>query len=527
MLCKTRPVRDEERSVTEGGPSPAQHDALASVFNVSDLITYQANVRPGAVALVQPVPSRRTLTWSQLETRVSAVASGLAAYGLVAGHRVALRAPNSIEFVIAYFAALRAGFVAVPMNPESSEPELQTMLADSGARVLLSAGRADVPGIRTLSLTEQGLTRIAAGATGPVLSPPDRESLAVLLYTAGTSGDPKAAMLSHRALLSHVEHLLPYGVVTEQTVVLALLPLFHVFGLNAVLGSWALAGATLVIEDGMDDLLSIIVEERVTFLPVAPAVIYRLLQQEDLTGSLVGIATVVSGAAPLPSALGAALTERTGLRVDQGYGLTEAAPGVTVTLGGAILGPGHVGRALPGVDLRIGDGSDQSEPAEIWIRGDNLFSGYWPDGRDGPDRDGWFASGDIGYLSHGELFLVDRARELIIVNGFNVYPAEVENAIREVPGVDAVAVIGRAYQRTGEQVVAFVAGTGVTEQQIVEHCAWRLARFKRPAEVHLVAELPRGATGKVKKGELRQLMSAPDLHDDLKGDEGAGHGGER
>jgi long-chain acyl-CoA synthetase len=164
---------------------------------------------------------------------------------------------------------------------------------------------------------------------------------------------------------------------------------------------------------------------------------------------------------------------------------------------------------LPGVDVRIGDGREESEPAEIWIRGDNLFSGYWPDGQDGPGPDGWFATGDIGYLTDGELVLVERARELILVNGFNVYPAEVESVIREVSGVEAVAVVGRPDDRSGEQVIAFVVGTGLTAELILEHCTERLARFKRPVEVRLLDALPQGATGKIKKGALRQLVSTP------------------
>jgi long-chain acyl-CoA synthetase len=237
--------------------------------------------------------------------------------------------------------------------------------------------------------------------------------------------------------------------------------------------------------------------------------LYRLLEHDDdLAEGLATVRTVVSGAAPLSPDLSATFTERTGLRVQQGYGLTEASPGVTVTFGSSTTGPGHVGAALPGVEIRIGDGSDETEPAEIWIRGANLFSGYWPDGAGGPGPDGWFPTGDIGYLAAGELVLVDRARELIIVNGFNVYPAEVEGVIREVPGVADVAVLGRPDERSGERVVAFLAGTGITEEEILEHCRQRLARFKRPVAVHLLDELPRGATGKIRRGSLRQLLSS-------------------
>jgi long-chain acyl-CoA synthetase len=505
-LCNTRPVREQEEPTAGAAASPTSSGTGQPFTNLADLLIYQANVRPDAVAVVQPVPSRRSLTWSELEARVGAVASGLAAHGLVAGHRVALLGPNSIEFVVAYFAVLRAGFVCVPINPEATDDELHTMLVDSGARMLLNAATVQVGGVPRLPLTEAGLARLAAEGSGSVLSPPDREALAVLLYTAGTSGDPKAAMLTHRALLSHLEHLQGYDIVDEESVVLALLPLFHVFGLNAVLGSWVMAGARLVLEAGFENMLAIIADEHVTNLPVAPAVLYRLLQEDDLAASLGSVRTVISGAAPLMASLGAAFSERTGLRVEQGYGLTEASPGVTVTLGSESTAPGSVGRPLPGVEVRIGDGSDEGEPGEIWIRGKNLFSGYWTDGHGGPDADGWFATGDIGYLRDGELFLVDRARELIIVNGFNVYPAEVENAIREVPGVDSAAVVGRPAGRSGEEVVAFASGTGISAAQISEHCAARLARFKRPAEVHVVDELPRGATGKIRKGALRQLI---------------------
>lgn len=145
----------------------------------------------------------------------------------------------------------------------------------------------------------------------------------------------------------------------------------------------------------------------------------------------------------------------------------------------------------------------------FWVRGDNLFSGYWPDGHDGVDQDGWFATGDIGYLDGGELFLVDRARELIIVSGFNVYPAEVEEVIREVAGVELVAVVGSSEDRVGELVIAFVVGSA-TEEEIRQHCSVRLARFKQPAEIHRVEALPRGATGKIKKGALRRLLATPE-----------------
>jgi long-chain acyl-CoA synthetase len=475
--------------------------------NLADLVTRQEETQPGNVGLVQPRPVRRTMTWAELEGRIDAVAAGLAAHGLVAGHRVAICGPNSIEFVVAYFATLRAGYVAVPINPDSTAAELRAMINDCGARVLFTAARQPLDNVHQIPLTAAGLDELSDVAALPLSSPRDPEALAVLLYTAGTSGEPKAAMLSHRALLSHLQSVASFEILDSESVVLAMLPLFHVFGLNAVLGSWVASGARLVIMDGFDGFAEVLAAEHITNVPLAPPVLARILDDEQAIAALGSVTTVVSGAAPLPVDLRDQFTAHTGHRVDQGYGLTEAAPGVSATLGGEVLGHGHVGRPLPGVELRIGDGAEPTEPGEIWIRGDNLFSGYWPDGHGGPGELGWFPTGDIGYLLDGELFLVDRARELIIVNGFNVYPAEVEEAIGELPGVDSVAVVGRSSRRTGEQVVAFVTGTSLSVETINDYCAGRLAKFKRPSLVQLVDELPRGITGKVRKGVLRSMLS--------------------
>lgn len=500
LLCDTRPVQQPERLV------PVVSNPAAP-SNLAQLITSWARLKPDKVALVQPGAERRNLTWGELDSIIDGVSSGLAAQGLVAGQRVCLCGPNSIELVVAYFAVLRAGFVAVPVNPDLSEAELRTVVAATGVRVLLGPTTPVIEGVSVLALDAASVAALGSAGTSPVISPRDAEALAVLVQTAGTSGDPKVVMLPHRALVAHLENVAPLGVIEPATVVLAVLPMFGIFGLNAVVGGWAMGGATLVILDGFpDDILTVIVDEGVDNLPLAPAMLYRLLHHENLGTGLPGVRTVVSGAAPLPTALADAFVRRTGLRVDQGYGLTEAGPGVAATLGGELLGPGHVGRVLPGVSVRIGVGEDDSEPAEISVRGDNLFTGYWPDGRGGPDPDGWFATGDIGYLRDGELFLVDRARDLMMVNGFHVYPAEVEDVIAELPEVLSVAVIGRSAGARGDQVVAFVVGPGIEPSTVRQHCAARLAKFKQPAEVHVVTDLPRGATGKIKKGSLRALL---------------------
>ncbi len=385
--------------------------------------------RGDAEALVEPGPDRRGIGWAALDAQVDAVAAGFADLGLVAGQRVGLRGPNSIEFVVGYLAILRAGLVAVPLDPDLPADDLGRMIGH--VKALLVLGGPDHP------LTRTGLDELARHGHSPVVSPPDPEALAVLLPTAGTSGEPQLAMLSHRALLAQLVVLSRgaqfTGVADPETTMLGALPYVHVFGLGAVVGSWLAAGARLVVaEESSDQLPSIIASESIDHLPVTPALLFRLLRSPESTDALSCVRQVLSAGAALPEWLSREFTERTGLRVEQGYGLTEASPGVAATFGGPVLGPSHVGRPLPGVEVRIGDGTETGEPDLIALRGENLFSGYWPDGGGGPDADGWFVTDDLGYFRGPELFLVDRAREVVVVHGFPVYPAEVEQVIRRV-----------------------------------------------------------------------------------------------
>ena len=474
--------------------------------NLTDLLTRQAAARPDAEAVVQPLPERRSLSWPDLDEQVSAVARGLAGQGLVAGHRVGLVGPNCLEFVVAYLAVLRAGLVAVPVDPDLEPGERNAMLRHRGVAVVLAAdGLADVER-PALPLTSAGLSALAQPGSGSVTSPPDPEALAALVHTAGSTGDPKAVMLSHRALLAQTEHTATLDLVGPETTVLAMLPFFGVFGLSAVLGGWLGSGSRLVVLDGFEGFFDVVHGEQVTNLPTAPALLSRIVRDERSATHLTSLTTVICGGAALSEHLRERFAAQTRLRVDLGYGLTEAAAGVSTTVGGRILGHGHVGRPLPGVEVRIGGGEDGDEPGEIQVRGANLFSGYWPDGADRPGPDGWFATGDVGYLRQGELFLVDRTSELISVNGFLVYPAEVEEAILELPGVESVAVLGRPDPRTGSQVVAFVTGASLNREAVEAHCAQRLARFKRPAVIAVVDALPRGTTGQVQKGRLRASL---------------------
>ena len=347
----------------------------------------------------------------------------------------------------------------------------------------------------------------------------DPEKLAALLYTSGTSGRPRAAMLTHRALIANIDQagLVEPPMIHGDDVVLGVLPLFHVYGLNAVLGGVLRQRAKLVLVERFDpqETLDVIDDEAVSVVPAAPPVFAYWLPVEHLRERLGPVRLMLSGSAPLSAELIEQFTEATSIPVHQGYGLTEASPIVTSTLCSEVLQNGSVGAALPGIEIRLldefGHEPEGDDPGEIWVRGANMFSGYWPDGDGGPDEDGWWGTGDVGFLDpSGDLFLVDRLKELVIVSGFNVYPSEVEDVIREVPSVADAAVIGVDDATTGEAVVAYVNAAGDEHAEAVahavrEHCAARLARFKQPSRVVVVDELPLTVTGKVQKGRLRGI----------------------
>jgi long-chain acyl-CoA synthetase len=286
-----------------------------------------------------------------------------------------------------------------------------------------------------------------------------------------------------------------------------------VYALNSALGMVAYTGATAVLSERFDpaEALAEIRRTGVTNIPGAPPMYAAWTQLPGAGEVLGGVQLMVSGAAPLPPVVLEQLTTSVGRPIYEGYGLTEASPVVTSTLATRTVKPGSVGRPVPGVELRLvdsfGDEAHDDDPGEIVIRGDNLFSGYWPDGSEGPDEDGWFATGDVAYADEdGDLYLVDRTKELVLVSGFNVYPREVEDAISEHPGVAEAAVIAVPHPYTGEAVKAFVVpkpDAGLTPDEITEHCATRLARFKCPTVVKIVTELPHSTTGKVAKGRLR------------------------
>jgi long-chain acyl-CoA synthetase len=510
----------------------ADTDAPVNPSNVAELLRASAAAHPAKLAIVD---GDRRVSYQELDEQADAVATGLSALGLVGGNRAATVMGNSVEFAAGYLGAVRSGIVAVPLNPTSTADELARVFADSGARACIAdAGAIDA--VREAASALAGMHIVVAGApamadelaydqlvesTSRVVSPLDREGLALLMYTSGTSGQPRAAMLSHRALVENIAQAARTdpAPLTPDDVVLGVIPMSHVYGLNAVLGQVLRHGATLVLARRFDPetTLRLVAEEAVTVVPVAPPAIGAWLTRDDVAERLASVRTLLSGAGPLAEDVVREFEKRTGIPVEQGYGLTEAASVVTTTLGTPKHKPGSTGRAVPGIQLRVvdelGRDTEPDDPGEILVKGDNLFSGYWPDGDAAPGPDGWLSTGDIGFLDvDGDLFLVDRLKELVIVSGFNVYPSEVEDVIAEVGAVGECAVIGVPDDETGEAVVAYVvarddAPAGNLAEDVLAHCENRLARFKVPSAVNVLGELPHSATGKVAKGRLRAAES--------------------
>ena len=501
--------------------------------NLADLVSSAAAVRGGHPALIG---GHGTTSWSELDAAVNRTAHALASLGLEPGDRVAVVMANVVEFAFAYYGALRAGLVVVPVNPAYTPRELTHLLSDSGARaavvgrvhlpavaearesapaleVVIATGSSDAPGAVAFGpLLEQSSTQ-------PVVPGRGGEDLAVLLYTSGTTGTPKGAMLSHRALLADLRQVgeITPAVVDEDDVVLLMLPLFHVFGLNSGLGMVAAAGATGVLIERFDpsQTLDEIVRQNVSVVLGAPPVYVAWSLLEQISEAFAGVRLAVSGAAPLAPEVVRRVLDLTGRYVFEGYGLTEASPTVTSTLMSEVPKPGSVGRPVPGVEVRLVDSEgmtvDADDPGEIEVRGANLFSGYWPDGRDGPDDDGWWRTSDLAIaLDSGDLQLVDRRPELILVSGFNVYPREVEDVLLSHPDIEEVAVVGIPHPYTGEAVKAFIVarpGAVLDVEDVMTHAARSLARFKSPSAIEFVAELPHtsaGPMGKVARARLRE-----------------------
>jgi long-chain acyl-CoA synthetase len=482
-----------------------------------------------AVALIS---RRKQTTYGELREQVAGLRGGLVDLGLEPGDRLAVLCGNNWYFVVTYLAGLGAGLVVVPLNPTSPAPEIERQLAEVGARAVVvgPAGRASMAAVdraRVPALEHviacagvdlEGsvpLDDLLASTPVPVVDRDD-DDLAVLLFTSGTAGSPKAAMLTHGNLRSIFQPVESTAGERSDDVLLGVIPLFHIFGLNVVLGFALATGSSVVLIERFDpaSALEALKVHGVTIVMGPPTMWAAWAALPDAApDAMSSVRLAASGAAKLPAEVALMIDDRFGVEISEGYGLTETSPIVSSSFGtGAPVG--SIGRPIEGVEMRIvdEDGDDVliGDTGEIWIRSAGVFKGYWND----PDAtraaltpDGWLRTGDMAVVNDdGYIFLVDRAKDIIIVSGFNVYPAEVEDVLIEHPGIDAVAVIGVPHPYTGEGVKAYVVvgdDHSVEEDDIIEFCEQRLARYKCPSKVMFVDELPQGMGGKVLRRALR------------------------
>jgi long-chain acyl-CoA synthetase len=514
-----------------------------------DLILDSCRLHASKTALVDPSCGRR-LTYAEYGDAVESLARGLVAAGVKPAEIVAIFLPNSWEFCIAYHAITLAGAIPTLLNPTCREREVRYQLENSGAVLLITDGSnlegislAGLPHLRRVYTTRQPATGAEdfrnllqpATATLPRAEKPSAQTLAALPYSSGTTGLPKGVMLSHFNLVANVFQLLGPGsnLLKGDDSILCFLPLYHIYGLNVVLNPALILGATIVLMPRFQvpQLLSLLMSESVTTMPMVPPAMIALCQAAE-AGQFPRdhkLTWVKCGAAPLPPELPKRFTTLTGIPVCQGYGMTEASPLTHMGfLEPALYRPDSIGHPVaqteccvvaqseldhsPNTDLSTE--APAGEPGELVMRGPQFMLGYWkePQATAAVLRDGWFWSGDVVTRDREGFFrVVDRRKEMIKYKGFPVAPAEVEAVVLEHPAVRECGVVGRPDAAAGEIPVAFVAlrdgfvAGKKLEEELCAFVADRLTHYKQPREVRFVDAVPKTASGKILRRELRKL----------------------
>jgi long-chain acyl-CoA synthetase len=464
-------------------------------FNLATMLQESARARPEHLVCRT---SGRDVSYRELDEDSGRCAAALLACGCKPGDRIAVQLPNIPEFLVAYFGILKAGLVMVPINPVLTEHEYANMIADSGA---------------VLHLNEPAqIARLVRAAQAPVeAAQTAAEDTAVIVYTSGTTGRPKGAELSHIQLyLGATISGEAFGV-REDDVTLAVLPLFHVYGLSSSINTAVRFGTTvsLVRRFEPEQVLDVMARHGVSVALGVPTM-YHALLGADLAGRDLGRFRIAScGGASMPEALMNAFEQRFGVRVVEGFGMSETgACGLMNTPDDRRVG--SVGRPIWGVQARVDAvGTGPEHVGELQLKGHVVMKGYHedPEATAATVVDGWLRTGDLAYVDEdGFYYIVDRSKDLIIRGGYNVYPREVEEVLHRHPGVLEAAVIGRPDERLGEEVVAVLVarpGSALDAGGVLEFCRASLAPYKCPRELRFVDALPKNAAGKILKRELR------------------------
>jgi len=497
-----------------------------------DPVRFHAARTPDKLALLD-LASGRAATYAELDRRVDGLAGYLRAAGLVAGDRIAILARNTPAFFELQFAASRLGASVVPLNLRLAAEELAFILGDCAPALLVHdtafaetaaalAERCGLPRRLALDLDDPGCDyerALAGGASGGPDHPATHDDVCLIIYTSGTTGRPKGALITHGVMFWQSVNSTGPCKLTSSTVELVMLPLFHIAGMNANANPTLRLGGTVLIQRSFDagETLRLLSDPAlgVNCLTGVTAQ-YQFMAAHDgfAAADLSRLTYAGVGGSPTPAPLLKVYADRD-VPLCEGFGMTEAGPGVC-TLGTADLARkrGSVGKPLMHVDVRlVAAGADVAvgEIGELWLRAPNIVPGYWanPAADAAAFVDGWFRTGDLARRDdEGFLYIVDRLKDMYISGGENVYPAEVERVLYLLPQVGEGAVVGVPDPRWGETGRAFLVlrpGQALTVADVLGHCEAQLAKFKRPAVVSIVDELPRNASGKVLKTELRAL----------------------
>ena len=478
-----------------------------------------------------------SFTYAQVDEISGRVGAALLATGLQRGDKVALQLPNLPQFLFTYFGLMKAGLVMVPLNPLLMAPEVKYHLEDSDAKVLITfemfaeqavKGAAELKGVTTYVVNMPGNDERPEGTkhfdelyfaddTRDIV-PTDADETAVLLYTSGTTGKPKGAELTHFNLYMNCTVAGELFGFQDDDIGVAVLPLFHVFGLSSVLNTSVRYGGTIVLipRFELEPVVEAIEKHRCTIFSGVPTMYFGLLNMDTSGKDLSSLRVGVSGGAAIPGEVIKAFEEKfPGCVVLEGYGLSESTSTTTFNVNAEQRKVLSIGKPVWGVQVQVVDEDDKPLPpgaenvGEIVIRGHNIMKGYYnkPEATAEAFKNDWFHTGDLAYMDEdGYLFIVDRKKDLVIRGGYNVYPREVEEVLYEHPAVAEAAVLGRPDAKLGEEVLAFVAlkpGASADPEELIAFAKERLAAYKYPREVRIVDELPKGATGKILKKELR------------------------
>lgn len=512
-------------------------DAAVVDEPIHDAVLGGAAARGDAPALVDAVAGT-TITYAQLDQFHRKVAAGLADAGVRKGDVVALHSPNTVAYPVAFYAATRAGAAVTTVHPLATPEEFARQLRDAAASwivtvtPLLDAARAAAEiagGVREIFVCDPAgesghrslLDMLATTAPEPAVTIDPAEDVAVLPYSSGTTGVPKGVMLTHRNIATNLTQLEPLVPAYEGERVLAVLPFFHIYGLTALMNAPLRLGATVVVlpRFDLDAFLAAIEKYRINALYVAPPIVLALAKHPAVEGyDLSSLRYIISAAAPLDAELAQACSRRLGVPpVGQAYGMTELSPGThVVPLAAENPPPGTVGKLIASTEMRLLSLDDPArdaapgEPGEILIRGPQVMKGYL--GRpqatvDMIDRDGWVHTGDVGQVDgDGWLFVVDRVKELIKYKGFQVAPADLEAVLLTHDGIADAAVIG-VYDDDGNEIPkAFVvrADPALSDADVMAYVAGRVAPYKKIRRVEFIDGVPRAASGKILRRQLRE-----------------------